>query len=90
MVVDMSSNLSSLKRNSLFLAISSSLVSISPYSFAVDTVSQQLPTIQVKATQNESSDTEITKGYTIKDSSSATKLNIAAKETPQTEVVPLV
>ncbi|WP_157786584.1 TonB-dependent siderophore receptor, partial [Acinetobacter haemolyticus] len=80
----MSSNRSSLKRNSLFLAISSSLVSISPYSFAVDTVSQQLPTIQVKATQNESSDTEITKAYTIKDSSSATKLNIAAKETPQT------
>ncbi|MCU4386085.1 TonB-dependent siderophore receptor [Acinetobacter haemolyticus] len=84
MVVDMSSNLSSLKRNSLFLAISSSLVSISPYSFAVDTVSQQLPTIQVKATQNESSDSESTKAYTIKDSSSATKLNIAAKETPQT------
>lgn len=84
MVVDMSSNLSSLKRNSLFLAISSSLVSISPYSFAVESVSQQLPTIQVKATQNESSDSEITKAYTIKDSSSATKLNIAAKETPQT------
>ncbi len=84
MVVDMSSNLFSLKHNSLFLAISSSLVSISPYSFAVDTVSQQLPTIQVKATQNESSDSEITKAYTIKDSSSATKLNIAAKETPQT------
>ena len=84
MVVDMSSNLSSLKRNSLFLAISSSLVSISPYSFAVDTVSQQLPTIQVKATQNESSDSESTKAYTIKDSSSATKLNIAAKESPQT------
>ncbi|WP_109441248.1 TonB-dependent siderophore receptor [Acinetobacter haemolyticus] len=82
MVVNMSSTLS-FKRNSLFLALSS-LVSISPYSFAADEVSQQLPTIQVKATQDENSDSESTKAYTIKNSSSATKLNIAAKETPQT------
>lgn len=82
MVVNMSSTLS-FKRNSLFLALSS-LVSISPYSFAADEVSQQLPTIQVKATQNEISDSESTKAYTIKNSSSATKLNIEAKETPQT------
>lgn len=82
MVVNMCSTLS-FKRNSLFLALSS-LVSISPYSFAADEVSQQLPTIQVKATQNEISDSESTKAYTIKNSSSATKLNIEAKETPQT------
>ncbi|MCH7336951.1 TonB-dependent siderophore receptor [Acinetobacter sp. NIPH 2699] len=82
MVVNMSSTLS-FKRNSLFLALSS-LVSISPYSFAAEEVSQQLPTIQVKATQAENTSSESTKAYTVKNSSSATKLNIEAKETPQT------
>lgn len=81
MVVSMSSS-PLFKRTPLFLAIST-LVSISSYSHAVDEASQQLPTIKVQATQDDGT-SEKTKAYTIKNSSSATKLNIEAKETPQT------
>lgn len=42
-----------------------------------------LPTIQVVATADEAS-SEQTKAYTVKDSSSATRLNISTQETPQT------
>jgi len=81
MVVSMSSS-PLFKRTPLFLAIST-LVSISSYSHALDEGSQQLPTIKVQATQDDGS-SETTKAYTIKNSSSATKLNIEAKEIPQT------
>ena len=58
------------------------------YSYAADTVDHQvqtLSTIQLQA-QSESADqsSEKTKAYTVKNSSSASKLNIAVKETPQT------
>ena len=58
------------------------------YSYAADTVDNQvqtLSTIQLQA-QPESADqsSEKTKAYTVKNSSSASKLNIAVKETPQT------
>jgi len=58
------------------------------YSYAADTVDNQvqtLSTIQLQA-QSESADqsSEKTKAYTVKNSSSASKLNIAVKETPQT------
>lgn len=43
---------------------------------------QTLPTVQVRATRDGAS--EKTKSYTVKRSSSATKLNINLKETPQT------
>lgn len=52
-------------------------------SYAQDSEVQALQTIQVKATSAEQS-SEQTKAYNIKNSSSATKLNIEAKETPQT------
>lgn len=81
MVVSMSSS-PLFKRTPLFLAIST-LVSISSYSHAVDEASQQLPTIKVQATQEDGS-SEQSKAYTIKHSSSATKLNLEAKEIPQT------
>ncbi|EOR09184.1 iron complex outermembrane recepter protein [Acinetobacter genomosp. 15BJ] len=81
MVVGMSSS-SLFKRTPLFLAIST-LVSISSYSHALEEGSQQLPTIKVQASQD-SNASEKTKAYTIKNSSSATKLDIEAKETPQT------
>lgn len=81
MVVDMSSSLL-FKRTPLFLAIST-LVSISSYSHALEEGSQQLPTIKVQASQD-SDASEKTKAYTIKSSSSATKLDIEAKEIPQT------
>ena len=81
MVVSMSSS-PLFKRTPLFLAIST-LVSISSYSHAVDEASQQLPTIKVQATQDDGP-SEQSKAYTIKHSSSATKLNIEAKEIPQT------
>jgi len=52
--------------------------------YAQDTAAvQALQTIQVKATSAEQS-SEQTKAYNVKNSSSATKLNIEAKETPQT------
>jgi len=81
MVVGMSSS-PLFKRSRLFLAIST-LISISSYSYALDDETQQLPTIKVQATQNDDS-SEKTKAYNIKNSSSATKLNIEAKEIPQT------
>jgi len=81
MVVGMSS-FPLFKRTPLFLAIST-LVSISSYSHALGEGSQQLPTIKVQATQDDGT-SEKTKAYTIKNSSSATKLNIEAKEVPQT------
>ncbi|MNH57053.1 FhuE receptor precursor [compost metagenome] len=52
-------------------------------SYAQDSEVQALQTIQVKATSAEHS-SEQTKAYNVKNSSSATKLNIEAKETPQT------
>jgi len=52
-------------------------------SYAQDSEVQALQTIQVKATSAEQS-SEQTKAYNVKNSSSATKLNIEAKETPQT------
>ncbi len=51
--------------------------------YAQDADIQALQTIQVKATSTEQS-SEQTKAYNVKNSSSATKLNIEAKETPQT------
>lgn len=51
--------------------------------YAQDADIQALQTIQVKATSTEQS-SEQTKTYNVKNSSSATKLNIEAKETPQT------
>lgn len=51
--------------------------------YAQDADVQALQTIQVKATSAEQS-SEQTKAYNVKNSSSATKLNIEAKETPQT------
>ncbi|RZG78827.1 TonB-dependent siderophore receptor [Acinetobacter venetianus] len=81
MVVGMSSS-PLFKRTPLFVAVST-LISISTYSYALDDQTQQLPTIKVQATQNDES-SEKTKAYNIKNSSSATKLNIEAKEIPQT------
>jgi len=52
-------------------------------SHAQDSEVQALQTIQVKASNAEQS-SEQTKAYNVKNSSSATKLNIEAKETPQT------
>ncbi|WP_192454262.1 TonB-dependent siderophore receptor [Acinetobacter oleivorans] len=52
-------------------------------SHAQDSEVQSLQTIQVKASNAEQS-SEQTKAYNVKNSSSATKLNIEAKETPQT------
>ncbi|MDD9316980.1 TonB-dependent siderophore receptor [Acinetobacter lactucae] len=52
-------------------------------SYAKDSKVQALQTIQVKASNAEQS-SEQTKAYNVKNSSSATKLNIEAKETPQT------
>ncbi|WP_087088786.1 TonB-dependent siderophore receptor [Acinetobacter pittii] len=52
-------------------------------SYAKDSEVQALQTIQVKASNAEQS-SEKTKAYNVKNSSSATKLNIEAKETPQT------
>lgn len=52
-------------------------------SYAQESEVQALQTIQVKATSAEQS-SEQTKAYNVKNSSSATKLNIEAKETPQT------
>ncbi|MBI0423555.1 TonB-dependent siderophore receptor [Acinetobacter sp. ACIN00229] len=52
-------------------------------SYAQDSEVQSLQTIQVKASNAEQS-SEQTKAYNVKNSSSATKLNIEAKETPQT------
>lgn len=51
--------------------------------YAQDSEVQALQTIQVKASNTEQS-SEQTKAYNVKNSSSATKLNIEAKETPQT------
>ncbi|MFW6698421.1 TonB-dependent siderophore receptor [Acinetobacter pittii] len=51
--------------------------------YAQDAQVQALKTIQVKASNAEQS-SEQTKAYNVKNSSSATKLNIEAKETPQT------
>ncbi|MDO7196900.1 TonB-dependent siderophore receptor [Acinetobacter pittii] len=51
--------------------------------YAQDAQVQSLQTIQVKASNAEQS-SEQTKAYNVKNSSSATKLNIEAKETPQT------
>lgn len=51
--------------------------------YAQDAQVQALQTIQVKASNTEQS-SEQTKAYNVKNSSSATKLNIEAKETPQT------
>ncbi|EMR5774346.1 TonB-dependent siderophore receptor [Acinetobacter baumannii] len=51
--------------------------------YAQDAQVQALQTIQVKASDAEQS-SEQTKAYNVKNSSSATKLNIEAKETPQT------
>ncbi|ENX36250.1 hypothetical protein F889_00412 [Acinetobacter colistiniresistens] len=70
------------KRTPLFLAISG-LISISSYSHALDEGSQQLPSIKVQATHDDDN-SEKTQAYKIKNSASATKLNIEAKETPQT------
>lgn len=52
-------------------------------SYAQDSEVQSLQTIQIKASNAEQS-SEQTKAYNVKNSSSATKLNIEAKETPQT------
>ncbi|WP_440207224.1 TonB-dependent siderophore receptor [Acinetobacter oleivorans] len=52
-------------------------------SHAQESEVQALQTIQVKASNDEQS-SEQTKAYNVKNSSSATKLNIEAKETPQT------
>lgn len=52
-------------------------------SHAQESEVQALQTIQVKASNAEQS-SEQTKAYNVKNSSSATKLNIEAKETPQT------
>ncbi|RSO58256.1 TonB-dependent siderophore receptor [Acinetobacter lactucae] len=52
-------------------------------SYAQDSEVQALQTIQVKASNTEQSSGQ-TKAYNVKNSSSATKLNIEAKETPQT------
>ncbi|MCU4530052.1 TonB-dependent siderophore receptor [Acinetobacter sp. P1(2023)] len=52
-------------------------------SYAQDSEVQALQTIQIKASDAEQS-SEQTKAYNVKNSSSATKLNIEAKETPQT------
>lgn len=52
-------------------------------SYAQESEVQALQTIQVKASNAEQS-SEQTKAYNVKNSSSATKLNIEAKETPQT------
>ncbi|MCU4502702.1 TonB-dependent siderophore receptor [Acinetobacter sp. WU_MDCI_Abxe161] len=52
-------------------------------SHAQESEVQSLETIQVKASNAEQS-SEQTKAYNVKNSSSATKLNIEAKETPQT------
>ncbi|KHN67543.1 ligand-gated channel protein [Acinetobacter calcoaceticus] len=51
--------------------------------YAQDTNVQALQTIKVKASDVEQS-SEQTKAYNVKNSNSATKLNIEAKETPQT------
>lgn len=51
--------------------------------YAQDAQVQALQTIQVKASNAEQS-SEQSKAYNVKNSSSATKLNIEAKETPQT------
>ncbi|MGL2996315.1 TonB-dependent siderophore receptor [Acinetobacter baumannii] len=51
--------------------------------YAQDAQVQALQTIQVKASNAEQS-SEQTRAYNVKNSSSATKLNIEAKETPQT------
>ncbi|MCT9458985.1 TonB-dependent siderophore receptor [Acinetobacter baumannii] len=51
--------------------------------YAQDAQVQALQTIRVKASNAEQS-SEQTKAYNVKNSSSATKLNIEAKETPQT------
>ncbi|KAA0673706.1 TonB-dependent siderophore receptor [Acinetobacter baumannii] len=51
--------------------------------YAQDAQVQALQTIQVKASNAEQS-SEQTKAYNVKNSSSATQLNIEAKETPQT------
>ena len=51
--------------------------------YAQDSEVQALQTIEVKASNAEQS-SEQTKAYNVKNSSSATKLNIEAKETPQT------
>ncbi|MBN6534366.1 TonB-dependent siderophore receptor [Acinetobacter pittii] len=51
--------------------------------YAQDAQVQALQTIQVKASNAEQS-SEQTKAYNVKNSSSATKLNIEVKETPQT------
>ncbi|QRF08352.1 TonB-dependent siderophore receptor [Acinetobacter pittii] len=51
--------------------------------YAQDAQVQALQTIQIKASNAEQS-SEQTKAYNVKNSSSATKLNIEAKETPQT------
>ncbi|HIE1081672.1 TonB-dependent siderophore receptor [Acinetobacter baumannii] len=53
------------------------------HTYAQDAQVQALQTIQVKASNAEQS-SEQTKAYNVKNSSSATKLNIEAKETPQT------
>lgn len=68
-------------RSALFVAISSLSALSSTVVFAEDEV-QQLPVIQVTATKDTSS--EQTKSYIVEDSNSAMKLNISAKETPQT------
>lgn len=52
-------------------------------SYAQDSEVQALQTIQIKASDAEQS-SEQTKAYNVKNSSSATRLNIEAKETPQT------
>ena len=58
------------------------------YSFAenlIENESQTLSTIQLQAqAENTNESSEKTKAYTVKNSSSASKLNIAVKETPQT------
>ena len=58
------------------------------YSFAenlIENESQTLSTIQLQAqSENTNESSEKTKAYTVKNSSSASKLNIAVKETPQT------
>lgn len=56
------------------------------YSFAenlIENESQTLSTIQLQAqSENTNESSEKTKAYTVKNSSSASKLNIAVKETP--------
>ncbi|CAB1223068.1 FhuE receptor [Acinetobacter bouvetii] len=71
-------------KNSFKLSLLSLAILSVQYSFAAEDV-QTLSTLQLQAESDKNEESsEKTKAYIIKNSNSATKLNIAAKETPQT------